>query len=161
MKNRTKIALFGLGLPALALIGPGIFYIQQNGMEDIENHSFEIAWDAVNPVYDADTFKVVFDGLPDMFNPMAIRVRGYDCPEIRGGDSCSKEHAKEYRDFLIALFRTTENIELRNIEKGKYFRLVADVYLDGVPLWYLMTYTDRCRKYDGGTRKEWSCADWQ
>jgi len=46
-------------------------------------------------------------------------------------------------------------IELRNIERGKYFRLVADVYLDGVLLSNELTAAGLARNYDGGRRSPW------
>ena len=82
--------------------------------------------------YDADTIKVdLHDVHPFFGKKLSVRLYGIDTPELRTKNKCEKElsiFAKEYtrKALLIA-----KRIDLKNISKGKYFRLVADVMVDG------------------------------
>lgn len=46
-------------------------------------------------------------------------------------------------------------IELRNIQRSKYFRILADVYIDGVSLADNLIQSGHARPYDGGKRLGW------
>lgn len=86
----------------------------------------------VRSVYDGDTFRVDIDGLPPLIGvDMPVRIAGIDCPEMRGKDA-DKEAAIAARDALRDLLDNADLIELRNVRRGKYFRIVADVFVDGV-----------------------------
>lgn len=83
-------------------------------------------------VYDGDTFRVDIDGLPPLIGQdMPVRIAGIDCPEMRGKDT-DKAAAITARDALRDLLENADLIELRNVRRGKYFRIVADVFVDGV-----------------------------
>jgi hypothetical protein len=41
------------------------------------------------------------------------------------------------------------------MKRGKYFRLIADVYIEGVNLGELLIKNIHVVKYDGGTRQSW------
>lgn len=60
-------------------------------------------------------------------HPLPQRVRGVDTPEIRGRCEAEKTKAREARDYVAGLLAAAQQIELRNVARGKYFRLVADV----------------------------------
>ena len=84
-------------------------------------------------VYDGDTFKVDIEGWPPLIGKaMPIRIADIDCPEIRGGSVSDKIAAKAAREQLRGLLISADVIELRNVRRGKYFRIVADVFVDGV-----------------------------
>ena len=61
-----------------------------------------------------------------------IRVRGIDTPEIR--TRCKSEKALGYQAKVIVqnILKDAKEVIIKNISRGKYFRLVADVYADGV-----------------------------
>ena len=107
-------------------------------------------------VYDADTFKANIEGWPAVVGEaMPIRVAGIDAPEIRGKCESEKRRAREARDFARALLISAEDVELKNIERGKYFRLVADVYIDGESLAEKLVASGQAVAYQGGARGEW------
>jgi len=73
-------------------------------------------------VYDGDTIRVNIDSFPDIIGKnISIRLKGIDAPEIKG--KCQKEIdlAIMARDYLRNAFNKSNQIELRNIKKGKYF----------------------------------------
>jgi len=46
-------------------------------------------------------------------------------------------------------------LELRNIKRGKYFRIVADVYIDGQCLADILIKNGLAKPYDGGKKPQW------
>jgi len=72
-------------------------------------------------------------GLPAVFgDDINIRVAGVDTPEIRGKCPAEKALAIEARDRVRELLTNAKTIDLLNVERGKYFRLVASVRIDGI-----------------------------
>ena len=106
-------------------------------------------------VYDGDTVKVNIPNWPSEIMPISVRVRGIDTPEIRGKCEKEKAQAKQARDFLQAMLENAKTIHLKAVEKGKYFRLIADVYADEKNVAELLILNGMARKYDGGKRLPW------
>ena len=46
-------------------------------------------------------------------------------------------------------------MKLKNMKRGKYFRIIADVEVDGVDLGSLLIEEGLARPYSGGKRGEW------
>jgi len=111
----------------------------------------------VTSIYDGDTFTVnIKDYPPIVGNRISIRVNGIDTPEMRGKCHKEKALARLAKQFTVAQLRSTEVIELRNIQRGKYFRIVADVYVDGNSLTKGLIEAQLGVKYDGGKKaKDW------
>lgn len=113
----------------------------------------------VTSIYDADTFRANIKGYPPIVGErMSIRVNGVDAPEIRGKCESEKIAAREAKQFTVEALRSAKTIELRNIERGKYFRILADVYTDGKSLAEGLIKSGHARTYDGGKREGW-CAE--
>ncbi len=82
--------------------------------------------------YDGDTITFNLPGLhPIIGDKISIRVNGIDTPEIRG--QCVKERydAKQAKEMVVDILKDAEQIVLKNMERGKYFRIAADVFVDG------------------------------
>jgi len=87
---------------------------------------------------------------------MSIRVNGIDTPEIRGKCDLEKVLARKAKQQTVFMLRGAKKIELKNIKRGKYFRLVADVYVDDVSLAKILLDSKLAVSYDGGTKvKDW------
>lgn len=111
-------------------------------------------------VYDGDTFYVNLKGVPDIFgDTLGNRINGIDTPEIRGSDVCVKKIAYAARDYAKKLLTEAKTVELKNVERGKYFRVVADVYVNGESLADLMIKKGYAKPYDGGTKSDWVCEE--
>ena len=79
-------------------------------------------------VYDGDTFRVNIDSLPPIVGKnIPIRVNGVDTPEIQGKCKYEKNLALKARDFVRAKLANAKEIKLTNLQRGKYFRVVANV----------------------------------
>lgn len=85
--------------------------------------------------YDADTITFDIDGIhPLIGSRIAIRLAGVDSPEIKTKDICEKKLAYKARDFVRGLMQRAKRIDLVNVERGKYFRIVVEVLVDGQAL---------------------------
>jgi endonuclease YncB( thermonuclease family) len=83
-------------------------------------------------IYDGDTLRVNIDSFPDIVGKnIRIRIKGIDAPEIKGKCQTEIDLAIMARDYLRNAINQSSQIELRNMERGKYFRIVGELYIDG------------------------------
>ncbi len=111
----------------------------------------------VTSIYDGDTFRVNIKGYPSIVGErMPIRINGIDTPEMRGKCTKEKTLARKAKQFTVSRLRSAKVIELRNMQRGKYFRIVADVYVDDKSLADLLIQDNLAVRYDGGAKiKDW------
>ena len=57
-----------------------------------------------------------------------------DTPEIRTADLEERKAAKIARDKLYEIMSTAYLLELKDCQRGKYFRLICDVRADGLSI---------------------------
>jgi len=82
--------------------------------------------------FDGDTFRCDVDAWPKLFGyHIPVRVRGINCPERSAIEPAEKNRAELARDFTKTALTNAKQILLVNVERGKYFRLIADVMIDG------------------------------
>lgn len=112
--------------------------------------------DEVRSIYDADTFRVTINDWPDIIGKsMSIRVLGVDAPEMRGKCQSEKLAARRAKQHTVELLRSAKVIELTNMKRGKYFRILANVMIDGKSLATSLINNGLARPYDGGKRGGW------
>lgn len=105
--------------------------------------------------YDADTITFNIPGLhPIVGKNMNIRVKGVDTPEIRTKNKCEKEKARHAKKLVKGLLKGAKRIDLKGVEKGKYFRFVAEVWIDGKELTSYLVKNGLGYSYDGGKKKK-------
>jgi len=110
----------------------------------------------VTSIYDADTFRVTIKGWPEVAGErIPVRIKGIDAPEIRGKCQTEKVEARKSKQFTVEALRSAKLIELKNMERGKYFRILANVYVDGKSLGDALISAGHSRPYDGGKRNGW------
>lgn len=112
---------------------------------------------SVTRVYDGDTFTVDLAdcSVSIVCRDIPIRVRGIDAPEIHGKCSSEKQQAQEARTQLKRLVNSARRVVLVNPARDKYFRLDADIKVDGKDVGEAMTATGLVRAYRGEKRKWW------
>lgn len=104
-------------------------------------------------VVDGDTIIVNIAEWPAIVGEaIGIRVNGCDTPELRDKRPEMRAKAKQAKAALLVILERAEVITLRNIERGKYFRLVADVYADESNVSDLLIASGLALPYDGGTK---------
>jgi micrococcal nuclease len=107
-------------------------------------------------VYDGDTFRVNIDSLPPIVGKnIPIRLNGVDTPEIQGKCQYEKDLALKARDFVRKKLANAKEIKLTKLQRGKYFRVVADVMVDGVNLEKELLENKLAYKYTGGKKSSW------
>ncbi len=111
----------------------------------------------VTSIYDGDTFRANIKGWPDIIGKhIGIRVSGIDTPEMRGKCKKEKALARKAKQHTVAMLRLGKKVELRNMLRGKYFRIVADVYIDGENLTNSLIKANLGVPYYGGKKgKNW------
>jgi micrococcal nuclease len=107
-------------------------------------------------VYDGDTFRVDIDSFPPIVGKnIPIRLNGVDTPEITGKCQREKDLAIKARDFVRSKLSKAKEIKLTKLQRGKYFRVVADVMVDGVSLEKELLENKLAYKYTGGKKSSW------
>lgn len=103
-------------------------------------------------VIDGDTFKVYLACSYKLFcKSVSVRVRGVNCPEMRGGTPETKAAAKAAKAFTTQFLRGGK-ILLRNCGRDKYFRLLCEVNVNGADLGAALIEHGHAVPYNGGTK---------
>jgi endonuclease YncB( thermonuclease family) len=107
--------------------------------------------------YDGDTITVNIPSLhPLIGSKISIRLRGIDTPELRSKCAQEKQLAKECKKIVYDLLCEARRIDLYNVQRGKYFRIVADVVADGQNISKILLDKGIAVVYNGGTKvKDW------
>ena len=107
-------------------------------------------------IYDGDTLRVNIDSFPDIVGKnIRIRIKGIDAPEIKGKCQTEIDLAIMARDYLRNAINQSSQIELRNIERGKYFRIVGELYIDGENISSNLIKKKLAYYYNGGKKRSW------
>jgi endonuclease YncB( thermonuclease family) len=164
-RSRKKLAwMVGGGVALVTVLATGGVLLWGDEEEPApkstaESHpeTFVIKASDVVSVYDGDTFKIDLQGVHPIFGDnVSVRVNGIDTPEITGETDEVEALARKARDFVKAKLEGAAKIELRNPQRGKYFRILADVYLDGASLAQILKDEGLAKAYDGkGAKPTW------
>jgi endonuclease YncB( thermonuclease family) len=76
---------------------------------------------------------------------------------MRTDNKCEKDEATKSRDFVSSLLKSAKRIDLVNIDRDKYFRILAEVEVDGASLSKALLERGFAYAYQGGTKKS---VDW-
>ncbi len=110
----------------------------------------------VTSIYDGDTFRANLEGYPPIAGErIGIRINGIDTPEMRDNSPAVKALARKAKQYAVQRLREGSQIVLRNMKRGKYFRIVADVYVDGCSLGEELITAGLAKPYDGGKKPKW------
>lgn len=78
--------------------------------------------------YDGDTITFNIPGVhPIIGNRVKVRLLNVDTAEIKTKEECEKQKARQAQKVVENLLKPAKRIDLENIQRGKYFRIVADV----------------------------------
>lgn len=108
--------------------------------------------------YDGDTITFNIKNVhPIIGKKVSVRLNGIDTAEVRTKDRCEKEKARTARKLVTSLLKRAKRIDLENIQRGKYFRIVADVKFDGRDLKQVLLKEKLGYEYQGGRKP---ATDW-
>lgn len=104
--------------------------------------------------HDGDTLNVELPGVHPLFGSnISVRVRGIDTPEISTKDKCEKDAGRAAKNLAESMLKNAKRIDLENLGRDKYFRILADVKIDGKSLSEVMLKQHLAYEYQGGTKK--------
>lgn len=108
--------------------------------------------------YDADTIMVNIPAVPNVFGyHVPVRLAHVDSPEITSTDSCSRTVAVRGRELVANMLSVANQIDLVNVKRDKYFRLLAEVRVSGVLLHEYLLERNLVVPYEGGPKPK---TDW-
>ena len=114
---------------------------------------------ALVSVYDGDTIKLNITGWPAIIGRgINIRVNGVDTPDIRGYKCAKEKELGDQAKGFTQQFVQDGQITLHNLQRDKYFRILADVKVDGALLSTALMNAGLAYEYHGGTKQSW-CRD--
>jgi micrococcal nuclease len=112
--------------------------------------------DEVTSIYDGDTLRVTIRAWPAVAGErIPVRLYGIDTPEMRDKRPRVYTLARNAKQFSVAQLRKAKHIELRKIRRDKYFRLLAEVWVDGRNLSDLLLNAGLAKPYFGGKKVSW------
>jgi endonuclease YncB( thermonuclease family) len=159
-----KLLLVGFFLALVASLA-GLTYYLISGDEEKQatapvtsgENLFILSPDQVVDVYDGDTFKIDLPSMHPLFgDDLSIRLFGVDTPEMRGTTDEVKALAMQAQQVTEKALKGASKIELRNPQRGKYFRIISEVWIDGESLAEMLKTKGLAKEYDGeGERPEW------
>lgn len=108
--------------------------------------------------YDADTITFEIKGVHPLFGEnIPVRVAGIDTPEVATKNACEKETGRIAKKLIESVLKQAKRIDLINVERDKYFRILADVMVDGKSVKEILLKNQLAVAYDGGTKSK---VDW-
>ncbi len=116
--------------------------------------------------YDADTLTVNLpsikhadsDGSMEVFwKNISVRIIGVDAPEMKGDCPNETKKAKAAQKVVQGWLKKAKHIELVNPTRDKYFRLLAEVQIDGQSVGDMLLEQGIAFPYDGGARPNHWC----
>jgi micrococcal nuclease len=100
--------------------------------------------------YDGDTITFNLPNRhPIIGKKISIRLNGIDTPEIKGKCEKEKYDAEQAREMVRDILKDAEKITLKNMQRGKYFRIASDVIVDGESLGNMLIEAGMAIRYDG------------
>ena len=165
-KMRTKkLLVVSLGvIVALLVVGGSVAGISYYLIGDDDEPStvtpkdiFTLSAEQIVEVYDGDTFKIDLPSQHPLFgDDISVRAAGIDTPELKGSSDEVKALAYKAKNRTQELLSDAETIELKNPQRDKYFRVLAEVWIDGESLGEKLKSDGLAKDYDGeGARPEW------
>lgn len=108
--------------------------------------------------YDGDTITFLVPNIhPLLGRDISVRVFGLDTPEIKTNDYCEGKAAKRARDFVKEKLTNAFRIDLQDVKRDKYFRILAKVNYDGRDLSEILLKEKLAYPYFGKTKQH---VDW-
>jgi micrococcal nuclease len=108
--------------------------------------------------YDADTVTFDIPGVHALLGQnISVRVRHIDTAEIKGKLPCEKEAARAAKRLVENILKNANRIDLENVDRDKYFRILADVNADGKSIKDILLKNRLAYGYEGKTKAR---TDW-
>lgn len=108
--------------------------------------------------YDGDTVTFNIPNThPLIGEKISVRLYGLDTPEIKTKVACEKEKGRIAKKLVESLLSRAKRIDLINLKRDKYFRILADIEYDQTSLKTILLKNDLAYEYFGKTKQK---IDW-
>ena len=108
--------------------------------------------------YDGDTITFNIPYVPPVFGKnISVRVSGIDAAELKTTSHCERDMGLKAKALVKELLSNAVHIELQKVGRDKYFRLDADVVVDGRSVSDILLKEGLAYRYDGGHKPK---IDW-
>lgn len=108
-----------------------------------------------NSNHDGDTFRCDIDALPIIIGRnIPVRIANINCPEMNKGTPESQMLATRAKNFTYDALSKAKQIRLSGMQRGKYFRIVANVCVDGEDLGELLVINQLAVRVADGTESK-------
>ncbi len=146
----VTIAVILTGILVFILVRPGY----SGGIKD--KIFCDAICDEITSIYDGDTFRCNIKDFPSIAGyRIMIRIDRIDTPELRDNRPRVKELARAAKRLTVEKLRRANVVELKNMKRGKYFRIIADLYVDGENLGKELIDKGVAKPYNGGKKIRW------
>jgi micrococcal nuclease len=100
--------------------------------------------------YDGDTCKFNLPNVHPLLGAnINVRLLGIDAPEIKTKCQEERHFGLSARDALRQLLHNASKISLKNTQRDKYFRILADIYADNLNVQRALLDRQLVVPYDG------------
>lgn len=108
--------------------------------------------------YDGDTVAFNIPHVhPLLGHDINVRLTNVDAPEIKTINICEKKVALKAKEFVESQLVNATRIDLHNVKRDKYFRIDADIVVNGKSLSQLLLDKNMAYPYHGGHKPDF---DW-
>jgi len=116
----------------------------------------EIKKSQIVKIYDGDTLYIDLDyEAPDiLIKSIGIRIKGIDTPEIKTKNLEEKKQGIRSREALKKYINDANKIIFKDIERDKYFRLLAKLEINGRDIAEIMINEGFGKEYYGGKKEK-------
>jgi len=110
----------------------------------------------VERVIDGDTIVISIPNVPEVFGKkISVRIAGIDTPELRANCPYEKGLANRAKERVEGIIMKGRVVSLSNTKRDKYFRLLADVLVDGQNVAAALVNEGLAVTYSGGKKRDW------
>ena len=107
-------------------------------------------------VHDGDTLYLSIKEYPPIIGDhIGIRVLGVDTPEIRGKCDYEKDLAQQAKTFTTNAINNAKKIELKKLDRDKYFRILAELWIDDKNIADMLITNKLAYAYFGEAKTPW------
>lgn len=139
----------------LCLVFVGVLICQSAAAGSKSKNYGEMTVSKILSVKDGDTFYCnIKDYPPIVGENIPVMLKGINAPELKDEREEIKQQAYAAKKFVTQTFRRAKVIKLKNMERGKYFWIDADVEVDGQDLGKLLIDKGLAKPYGGGKKRK-------
>lgn len=141
------------------IFAASIMMVMSYSAHIVAAHNYGDVQATIQHVYDGDTLTCDIPTYPKIVGEsIGIRINGIDCAEMHDENPIVKAWAEKAKNRVIELTKG-QQITLKEIQRDKYFRILAKVYVKDKSVGDILIKEGLAKKYDGGTKDKWTASD--